>query len=279
VAVSSGGWWFAGGGWLAPREYASALLAESGAGFSGGARVARIRRVAGVWQALDERGGVLGEAPVLVLANALDAPRLLAGVPASGAAPLAATRGQISSLCLDAASGLPRPRVPVAGNGYVLPPVAKRLMFGASSQLGDEDVELRTADHRRNLVQLAELGGGDAEAWAERPWQGRVGWRAVTPDRLPLIGAVADLAALGVTARADQPRFVPRLRDAHGGLYLFTGLGSRGITWAALGAQLLASWISGAPCPVETDLRDALDPARHALGRWADRVARPAAPQ
>jgi len=62
---------------------------------------------------------------------------------------------------------------------------------------------------------------------------------------------------------------VPRLRNRDGGVYVFSGLGSRGIAWAALGGQLLAAWITGAPSPLEADLRDALDPAR-----FARRIAR-----
>jgi len=141
-------------------------------------------------------------------------------------------------------------------------------MFGATQQHDDPETALREADHRHNLAQLARLAGADpahAQAWDALPWSGRVGWRAVTPDRLPLVGAVPDVAALAHAARADRPRHVPRLRDADGGLYVFGGLGSRGLTWAALGAHLLASWIEGTPSPVEADLRDALDPARFAL--------------
>ena len=51
-------------------------------------------------------------------------------------------------------------------------------------------------------------------------------------------------------------------------------LGSRGISWAALGAQVLAAQISGAPVPLESSLVDALDPARFAL-----RAARRALPR
>jgi tRNA 5-methylaminomethyl-2-thiouridine biosynthesis bifunctional protein len=43
---------------------------------------------------------------------------------------------------------------------------------------------------------------------------------------------------------------------------VFTALGSRGITWSALGAQVLASSITGAPQPLEASLLDAIDPAR-----------------
>jgi tRNA 5-methylaminomethyl-2-thiouridine biosynthesis bifunctional protein len=48
---------------------------------------------------------------------------------------------------------------------------------------------------------------------------------------------------------------------------VFTALGSRGITWAALGAQVIAAAISGAPSPVGTRLLDAIDPARFAMRR------------
>jgi tRNA 5-methylaminomethyl-2-thiouridine biosynthesis bifunctional protein len=56
---------------------------------------------------------------------------------------------------------------------------------------------------------------------------------------------------------------VPRLP----GLYVFTALASRGITWSALGAQVLASSITGAPQPLESSLLDAIDPARFVARR------------
>ena len=274
LALPSGGWWYGGAGWLAPRDYAATLLTASGAHLQCGVAVARVCREGGVWQALDALGRVVGSAPVLVLANALDARWLVGGELQA----LSAVRGQLSSLPADV-PGLPHAQVPVAGDGYLLPPIEGRLLFGATSQRDDDECDLRAADHRQNLLQLARLSGsgdGDrgngngsdsnaANRWQSLPWSGRVGWRAVTPDRLPLIGALCNLEALRDATRADHPRFVPRRRDASGGLYVFSGLGSRGIAWAALGAQVLASWVSGAPCPVEADLRDALDPARYAL--------------
>ena len=73
-------------------------------------------------------------------------------------------------------------------------------------------------------------------------------------------------AALGVelaaqdSPRPEQPRFAPRAP----GLFVFAGLGSRGIAGSALGAQVLAASITGAPMPLEADLLDAIDPARFA---------------
>ena len=268
LGLPCGGWWFRHGGWVSPAALTRAMLEDSGAEFRAAQAVEALERRGGRWLALDAAGAVLAEAPVLVLANGVEAARLLARMPAAAgvALPLRPVRGQISSLA--AAPALPAPRVPVAGGGYVLPPVDGHLLFGATQQHDDPEAALREADHRHNLAQLARLAGADAahaDAWGALPWGGRVGWRAVTPDRLPLVGAVPDVAALAHATRADRPRHVPRLRDADGGLYVFAGLGSRGITWAALGAQLLASWIEGTPSPLEADLRDALDPARFAL--------------
>ena len=80
---------------------------------------------------------------------------------------------------------------------------------------------------------------------------------ATTHDRLPLAGRAPDPHA-ALPARRDAPRLLPR----QPGLYLLSGLGSRGLTSAALAGELVAAQISGAPWPIEADLVDAVDPAR-----------------
>jgi tRNA 5-methylaminomethyl-2-thiouridine biosynthesis bifunctional protein len=46
------------------------------------------------------------------------------------------------------------------------------------------------------------------------------------------------------------------------GLWCVQGFGARGIVWSALMADLLLSKIEGEPLPLESDLVEALDPAR-----------------
>jgi tRNA 5-methylaminomethyl-2-thiouridine biosynthesis bifunctional protein len=82
----------------------------------------------------------------------------------------------------------------------------------------------------------------------------------VSADRLPLIGA---LPGATVSRAAGNMRDVPRLH----GLYGAFGYASRGLTWAALGGELIASAVEGEPAPLETDLADAIDPARFLLRR------------
>ncbi len=259
LALQHPAWFYPGGGWVAPSALGAALLARAGAAanFRGGIEVQAVRQRTEGWELLDAHGQRIDAAPTLVLANAFDALRLL-GSPAW---PVQKVRGQIS-LCSVAASsdGLASwPKLPLAGAGYLLPIVDGLAAFGATSQPGDEDVSVRRSDHLHNLAQLARLTGN---TFAIEPGalQGRTAWRMVTSDRLPIIGAVPDEAAAAAPGmrRPDQARFVPRIP----GLFVFTALASRGITWSALGAQVLASSITGAPQPLESSLLDAIDPAR-----------------
>ena len=262
LPAASPAWFYPAGGWVDPAAFARALLARAGAAVAlrSGAAIAGLQRSGGVWQALDASGRIAAEASVVVLANASDAATLC---PAA-TLPLQRVRGQVSMLPL-ATPGLRLPRVPVTGNGYVLPPLPGGIaLFGATTQPDDLDPAVRTADQHHNLAVLARLTGSAPSIAGGVP-AGRVGWRCVAPDRLPVIGAVADVRAQAT--RLDQPRFVPRVP----GLYVFTALASRGITWAALGARIVASQISGAPCPVEASLLDAVDAARFA-SRHARRV-------
>ncbi len=273
LPLAQAAWFYPGGGWVEPQGLVGAFMARVGAAsaFTGSTLVHALRRQGARWQLLDANGSVIDESDVVVLANAADATRLLVKLQAGTGWPLKRVRGQISELPADTPR-LPRTRLPLTGSGYLLPPFRGQTRFGATSQAGDEDGSVRTADHAQNLLQLARLTQAvpDVDAAA---CSGRTAWRCVTPDRLPVIGAVPDSAAAAEGRPLDQARFVPRLP----GLFMFTGLGSRGITWSALGAQTLAAWISGAPSPLEADLLNAVDPARFvakAVRREASRKAR-----
>ena len=243
-------WFYPSGGWVQPGGLARTFLERAGtsAEVRVGTNAHALQRTPSGWRVLDARGHTIGEAQTLVLANAGDALRLL-GAPDW---PIDSVRGQIS---VAYASQLAAPNLPIAGSGYLLPALGSRVMFGATAQRNDADPSVRDADHALNLAQFARLLGRQI-ALDPASLEGRTAWRYSAVDRLPVIGAVPDPAAQG--ARLDQPRFVPRLP----GLYVFSALGSRGITWSALGAQVLASWVTGAPAPIGASLLDAVDPAR-----------------
>jgi len=259
-------WFYAGGGWVQPAALARAFFerASRQATLRSGVEVQTLRFAEGHWQALDTHGAVIDAAPALLLANAGDTLRLL-GAPDWS---IEKTRGQISlapSAAFGPAGSPGRSTLPIAGAGYLLPESNGQVMFGATTQAGDEDASVRDSDHAANLAQLERLTGTPL-ALDPSTLSGRTAWRWSSRDRLPVIGAVPVMpcfdfgvqneSALG--RRADHARFVPRVP----GLFVFTALGSRGITWSALGGRVVAAAISGAPAPLEASLLDAIDPAR-----------------
>jgi tRNA 5-methylaminomethyl-2-thiouridine biosynthesis bifunctional protein len=250
VPLNRPAWFAPTGGWLAPAGWVQQVLAQSGATLMLNADVAAIQRIGSRWHAIDRSGGTLAEADVLVLANAADATQL-AGAHAMPV--MAAVRGQVTLLPGDAIST--RPSLPLAGNGTLIPLSDGRLLAGATWHPGDDDMALRAQDHAHNLAQMQRLLGGAVRADGDPSLlDGRVAFRCATADRLPIVGP---LPAADAPVR-DQVRHIARAE----GLYALTALGSRGITLAPLAGEILASWITGAPMPVEASLLDAIDPVR-----------------
>lgn len=255
--VAHGGWWFPGGGWVSPGSVCATLLAAGGVHLHlhFGSEVASLRKCPDGWQALDAGGELLASAPRVILANAHAANLLL-----DGALPLTPIRGQISCLPQDLAERIDPPFHHVlCRSGYVTPPQAGVVCVGASFDSGDTDLSIRLDDHAGNMQRLEELLPGAAQGIDAARLGGRVGLRCAAPDRLPLIGSLPDTAAdAGRSPTLDNlPRMV--------GLHALLGLSARGMVWAPLAAELLASQLEGDPLPIERELARAVDPARFHL--------------
>jgi tRNA 5-methylaminomethyl-2-thiouridine biosynthesis bifunctional protein len=225
VPLTAGGLWFPEAGWIQPRSLVNALLEACGE---------RLRRVFST-----ELHELPGEETV-VLATAGDA---LCRIPHLR---LRRVRGQVSHL---PAQVIDAPHVVVLRGGFALPPVEGVCVVGASFDIDDEDAALRASSHAGNLERVKNIlstPGIDLDATA---MGGRVGFRSVAPDRLPVIGKLGE------------------------NVYGVLALGSRGLIWAGLAAELLASELEAEPCPIEATLARALDPdrfARRALARRAN---------
>jgi tRNA 5-methylaminomethyl-2-thiouridine biosynthesis bifunctional protein len=232
--VRGPGWWMPSAAWVSPGSLAIALLARAGPGVRRhvGRRVERLEREGADWRALDAGGSVIAEAPTLVIANAFDAKRLLP----EARLPLSRVRGQVTFLPATAGPGLD---IVVSGSGYVAPLPDGGHVVGATYQHDDEGEDIREADHRENLARAASMLPGFAEGVDPAGLDGLAGFRATVPDRLPIFGATA----------------LP-------GVWTATGLGSRGLLWAPLGAELIASKLEGEPSPLPRDLAGAISPKR-----------------
>ena len=114
-------------------------------------------------------------------------------------------------------------------------------MFGATHDRDDFGLEVRPEDHERNLSTLRAALPDVADRIAGEPLEAYVGVRATSPDFLPLAGPV-----LGRPA----------------GLFILTGLGSRGFTLAPLLAEHLVAQALGIPSPLPLELAELVDPNR-----------------
>jgi tRNA 5-methylaminomethyl-2-thiouridine biosynthesis bifunctional protein len=275
--LAHGGVWFPEGGWLAPAMLCRAELVAAGPSLDAryGVSVERLVRhdgSGGRWTAIDAAGRTLAEADVVIVTAADVSQRLLAPYLAPEFVPVRKVRGQLTFLPPDTLPGL---RVPVCGDGYVAPSPfgGAGPITGATYGFDDPAEDVRVADHQANLRRLAALlpahaatfgDAGLASGSAAAELGGRTAFRALVPDRLPMAGQLPDVASIESQRQrltGGHLRDLPRLD----GLYASFAFGSRGLVFASLCAELVASQIEGEPWPVGSDLADAIDPARYLM--------------
>lgn len=244
--VAGPGWWLRTSGWADPAAVCRANLADGAAGircrFDSDA--ALLRRAGDEWEALDASGALLGRAPVVVLANA-HAARALPGCESLALTPI---RGQVSFV---PEPGGPQLFAPVCRDGFITPAVDGVCCVGAGYDAVGDETPPRESDHAANLERLERLLPGFGAGLNPAALRGRVGFRTVTHDRLPLVG---------------------RLSPGDGqSLFACLGLASRGLTWAPLLGEIIACQVTGEPPPIEREVLKWLAP-----GRFAGRDISPA---
>jgi len=246
-----GGWLFRQGGWARPGSVCDAMLNACGPRltrlFDSGS--VTVQRAGAAWRVNNASGETIASAATVILANGPGARALVQ----AQALPLAAVRGQVTHIEAAAAPALP---LVLCREAYITPPANGVCSFGASYD-ADADPALRASSQAANLANLRDLLH-DPGIGAGAPLRGRVGFRCVAPDRLPLVGRLPDVDAAGGRERLRE---VPR----HPGLHALLGYASRGLIWAPLAAELLAAQLEGEPLPLPANLVDALDPARFVL--------------
>lgn len=249
--VAAGGWLFPGGGWLNPVSLCRArLAAHPGIRQLFGNGVLEIRRKDGIWQTIGAGERVLAEAPVLILANAYEAAAM---APQAGLQ-FKKVRGQVTHL---RGASLPPLQKVLTRDGYLTPPVAGVCCIGATYDFNSDASSARAESDQSNLERLPQLLPGI------RPEEvqccgARVAFRSLTPDRMPIVGAIA-------SPQGNQKRGRSHDIAREPGLYALLGLGSRGAVWSTLAGEILASLLNGEPAPVGSDLLESIDPARFAL--------------
>jgi len=170
---------------------------------------------------------------------------------------------------------------PLTYGGYLTPPDGGGHVIGSSfRRLDDPDAAdwraSRARDDADNLALLAARLPGLAQG-LEPTGEAWTGLRATTQDRMPFVGALPDRDAFAADYAdlrhgAKDRAFPPATH--HPGLFMLTGLGSRGFLTAPLAADILAATVAGAPVPQPIDVLHALNPARFLIRHLKRRPAR-----
>lgn len=224
------------------------------------ARVLQLAPADRGWTArLDD--GEEASADIAVLACGMDARTLGAPVPVT------ASRGQLSLAPVTAESAALKKVL--SFGAYVSPPADGYHILGATYDNAawppDEAAQAeRTGDHERNYAALRAVLPQFPLAEPGPGLRGRVAFRCTTPDRLPLCGPVPGLPPEfeNIGTRINSELNEPYHSAYRTGLFVFTGLGSRGLSTAPWLGEYLASLACGEPLPAERVVTQLLHPSR-----------------
>ncbi len=184
--------------------------------------------------------------------------------------PVQAIRGQIS--WIEEPEFSKKLKTVICDSGYLIP-AGDKLVLGASFDRDDTNTQLRMSDHEANLARV-NAGLDDAEQFSvdnNQTWCGRASLRAMSSDRMPLVGAVPDVEFyqqhyhdLARGRAHDQYPAAKYQPD----LYINSCHGSRGFTSSFLSAEILLSLINQTPIPVSTEVLQRLHPGRFLIRQW-----------
>lgn len=248
------------GGWIKPPALVSAMLAKASAsGFLQLFPNHKLESLSydGKWQ-LQWSQKPDTDAPVVVIANGHE----VSTIPQLACFSFSATRGQVEHL--QSTTPLDKLQAVVCHKGYLTPACHGEHAMGSTYVKNDTSLVYRGKEQQQNLDTLQKaLSSCDWVEQVKASNTGRAAIRCTTPDHLPLVGAVADLQQQKVQfAKYNKHHFVAEVPADLKGLYVFSGLGSRGLCTAPILAELLASQITGKHLPLSADMQAMLNPNR-----------------
>jgi tRNA 5-methylaminomethyl-2-thiouridine biosynthesis bifunctional protein len=228
------------GGWLSPPEYCRALLNSAIAAIKVrcGEGITAMRKSGNYWQLLASDGNPVAEAEIVVVANAYEAERLTQ----CAALGFGKIRGQ--TMLLPATEVTSNLHAVLIFDGYLVPAYQGNHFLGSTYDRGNDSLELVEAQ-AEELIERLRKSIPALDSPELRIGPGRAAFRTTTPDRLPLVGSLANAE----------------------GLFVSLAHGSRGLVSCGLAAELIAGHMCSEPLPVSKEIVSALDPERFARGR------------
>ncbi len=187
------------------------------------------------WKIVDVTQQTITQATIVIVASAQNSRMLCPTLQ-----PLTVIRGQISWSPITQDQSHSMLKCTIGYGGYTTT-FQNNVLLGSSFIRDDFSTELRLSEHESNLNLLnAELPQLAEQLPPITTWRGRASLRALPRDSMPLVGSVPQMS----------------------GVFVLTGLGSKGFSFAPLCAELLAGQILGEALPMPPQLVAAIHPDR-----------------
>jgi tRNA 5-methylaminomethyl-2-thiouridine biosynthesis bifunctional protein len=210
------------------------------------------------WQLYNKENQLVTESKTVIIANAAAASQLNVGQDFS-VSPLP---GQLSLVAANAKSQYLK--IPLSYEGHITPVRQGLHLIGSTYRHGrEQDLSESKHDHQRvasyldNIAPQLALDFSHAKAW--------LGSRSVTPDHLPLVGAVADkleFDAMYQKIAKGSNRISFAKASYLPNLYISVGHGSKGLSSSLLSAEVIACLIEGSSLPISAKVYQAIHPSR-----------------
>jgi tRNA 5-methylaminomethyl-2-thiouridine biosynthesis bifunctional protein len=226
--VPAGGLWFPGNGWLEPAKLCRSLSDHPLITTVFDFRAKEIRPAGHNWTLSGEAQPDI-QASHIVICAGHQSPEL---IPGTGSYRFKSIRGQVTHLEKE---HLHTPVAVICGQRYVNPAASGIAVTGATFDLRDSNPGTTPASHHENIMELQTMLPGmlsspDELIASVETIEGRTAFRCTTHDYQPVAGELYDA----------QGNEVP-------GIYLLTGFGSKGLTYAPLLAEYVADILTGQP--------------------------------
>ena len=160
------------------------------------------------------------------------------------------------------------PSIVICDEGYLAPLMQNKHIFGATYGMNDFNKDLRLSDTKKNIASIKKIHREFHNyCLAQKTISGRVSWRASTKDRKPYVGRVFNnelfkKMRVRELAQTDQ---LPWLDN----LYVASGFGSRGFTFAPYCTFVLANLINKKLSKDDKETLNYTNPERYRLKKMS----------
>lgn len=245
--------WLPQGQWLKPSSLCAHLLNKPNIRLKLSSQVNAVTPVNGKWQV--ELLNHHEHYDAVVIASAVQSQNFASTYKL----PIRPAAGQITAF--NANDAKTTPATIICDKGYIAPS-SQTVTLGASFRMNSSDTSVLESDHQQNFQEIREAMPDFTEPTT---FWGRASVRTASNDYLPLVGPMPSFdrfcqqfSAFKHNAKATTHEEGP----VQQGLYVFTGLGSKGLTYSPLCADILCDLICNKGLQHAPHLPPLLHPAR-----------------